>query len=131
MTTKRVKNQCCPTDEECCPASPTADERPPLTYMQAVKMTALFKVLANDTRLRLLHHLVRLGEVCVTDLAAALGMKPQAVSNQLQRLADTNIVAARREGNNIYYRVVDRCIPPLLDYALCIMEDDRPGSSRG
>jgi DNA-binding transcriptional ArsR family regulator len=99
--------------------------------MQAVKMTALFKVLANDTRLRLLHHLIRSGEVCVTDLADALGMKPQAVSNQLQRLADTNIVAARREGNNIYYCVVDRCVPPLLDQALCIMEDERPGSSRG
>jgi DNA-binding transcriptional ArsR family regulator len=98
--------------------------------MQAVKMTALFKVLANDTRLRLLHYLVRSGEVCVTDLANALGMKPQAVSNQLQRLSDTNIVAARREGNNIYYRVVDRCVPPLLDSALCIMEDERPGSSR-
>jgi DNA-binding transcriptional ArsR family regulator len=131
MTSKRPKDLCCPTDETCFPASPASEERPPLTFVQAVKMTALFKVLANDTRLRLLHHLVRLGEVCVTDLSDALGMKPQAVSNQLQRLSDTNIVAARREGNNIYYRVVDRCVPALLDQALCIMEDERPGSSRG
>jgi ArsR family transcriptional regulator, lead/cadmium/zinc/bismuth-responsive transcriptional repressor len=58
-------------------------------------------------------------------------MKPQAVSNQLQRLADTNILAWRREGNNIYYRVVDRCVPVLLDQALCIMEDERPAASRG
>ena len=131
MTSKRPKNPCCQIDEACCPTRPALEERPPLTFMQAVKMTALFKVLANDTRLRLLHHLVRSGEVCVTDLADALRMKPQAVSNQLQRLSDTNIVAARREGNNIYYRVVDRCVPPLLDQALCIMEDERPGSSRG
>ena len=48
----------------------------------------MFKVLANDTRLRLLHAVVRAGEICVTDLADSLGMKPQAVSNQLQRLAD-------------------------------------------
>ena len=114
----------------CC-SKPALKDRPLLSPIQAGGLASVFKVLANDTRLRLLHHLVRLGEVCVTDLAAALGMKPQAVSNQLQRLADTNVVAARREGNNIYYRVVDRCVPPLLDQALCIMEDERPGSSRG
>jgi DNA-binding transcriptional ArsR family regulator len=128
---KRPKDPCCQTEEACCPERSVTQERPPLTFLQAVKMSALFKLLANDTRVRLLHHLVRLGEVCVTDLAHELGMKPQAVSNQLQRLSDTNIVAARREGNNIYYRVVDRCVPPLLDQALCIMEDERPGSSRG
>jgi DNA-binding transcriptional ArsR family regulator len=92
---------------------------------------ALLKVLANDTRLRLLHHLIRSEEACVTEVAKILGMKPQAVSNQLQRLSDTGIVAWRRDGNNIYYRVVDRCVPELLDQALCIMEDERPASSRG
>jgi DNA-binding transcriptional ArsR family regulator len=131
MPSKRPRDPSRQDDAACCPAGPAPAKRPPLTFVQAVKMTALFKVLASDTRLRLLHHLVRSGEVCVTDLADALGMKPQAVSNQLQRLSDTNIVAARREGNNIYYRVVDRCVPPLLDQALCIMEDERPGPSRG
>ena len=36
----------------------------------------------------------------VTDLAGSLGMKPQAVSNQLQRLSDLGIVASRREGTS-------------------------------
>jgi DNA-binding transcriptional ArsR family regulator len=100
-------------------------DRPLLTFVEAVKVMALFKVLANDTRLRLLHHLVRSEEACVTDLAKVLGMKPQAVSNQLQRLSDTGILTSRRDGNNIYYRIVDRCVPVLLDQALCIMEDER------
>jgi DNA-binding transcriptional ArsR family regulator len=98
--------------------------RPLLTFVEAVKVMALFKVLANDTRIRLLHELVRSGEVCVTSLAKTLGMKPQAVSNQLQRLSDTGILGSRRDGNNIYYRIVDRCVPALLDQALCIMEDE-------
>lgn len=115
----------------CCSRRPELKDRPLLTFVQAVKVTALFKRLANDTRLRMLHHLIRSGEACVTDIARTLGMKPQAVSNQLQRLADTNIVASRREGNSIHYRVVDRCVPALLDLALCIMEDERPGSDRG
>ena len=122
---------CCGPTRECCPERPTLAERPLLTFVQAVKVMALLKVLANDTRLRLLHHLIRSEEACVTEVAKILGMKPQAVSNQLQRLSDTGIVAWRRDGNNIYYRVVDRCVPELLDQALCIMEDERPASSRG
>jgi DNA-binding transcriptional ArsR family regulator len=95
-----------------------------LSFVDAVKVMALFKVLANDTRLRLLHHLVRTGEATVTDLAETLGMKPQAVSNQLVRLADTGMLASRRDGNHMYYRVENGCVPPLLDLALCLMEDE-------
>ena len=83
----------------------------------------MFKVLANDTRLRLLHALVRADELCVTDLAASVGMKPQAVSNQLQRLSDLGILASRRDGNNIFYRVVDPCVRSLLDQGLCLVEE--------
>jgi DNA-binding transcriptional ArsR family regulator len=86
-------------------------------------LAAVFKVLANDTRLRLLHALVRADELCVTDLAASVGMKPQAVSNQLQRLSDLGILASRRDGNSIYYRVVDLCVRSLLDQGLCLMEE--------
>ena len=82
----------------------------------------LFKVFGNDSRLRLLHALVREGELCVTDLAAAVEMKPQAVSNQLQRLVDRGMLAARREGSNIFYRVVDPCVPVLLDRGMCLIE---------
>lgn len=106
----------------CC-AKPDLKERPLLSPIQAGGLAAVFKVLANDTRLRLLHALVRADELCVTDLAASVGMKPQAVSNQLQRLSDLGILAARREGNNIHYRVVDLCVRSLMDQALCLMEE--------
>jgi DNA-binding transcriptional ArsR family regulator len=72
----------------------------------------------------MLHHLVRSGEATVTDLAKTLGMKPQAVSNQLTRLSDTGMLRSRRDGNNMYYRVVNGCVAPLLDLALCLMEDE-------
>ena len=90
----------------------------------ALELAGTFKVLANDTRLRLLHALVRREEVCVSDLADEVDMAPQAVSNQLQRLTDRRIVAARREGNRILYRVVDECVPALLDLGLCLTEED-------
>src|SRR6187200_1278898 len=106
----------------CC-ENPVLRDRPLLTPIQAGGLAAVFKVLANDTRLRLLHALIRAGELCVTDLAASLGMKPQAVSNQLQRLSDLGILASRRDGNSIHYRVVDRCVKSLLDQALCLTEE--------
>lgn len=104
-------------------------DRPLLSPIQAGGLAAIFKVLANDTRLRLLHTVVRSGEIRVTELAASIGMKPQAVSNQLQRLSDLGILASRREGNSIYYRVVDLCVSGLLEQAWCLMEESsgKPG----
>jgi ArsR family transcriptional regulator, lead/cadmium/zinc/bismuth-responsive transcriptional repressor len=106
----------------CC-SKPSLKARPLLTPILAGRLAAVFKVLGNDTRLRLLHALVRANELCVTELAASLGMKPQAVSNQLQRLSDLGILASRREGNNIHYRLVDLCVRTLLDQGLCLMEE--------
>jgi len=107
----------------CCPANPNLRARPLLPEETAAELQALFKVLANSTRLRLLHAIVRNGELCVGALADEVGMRPQAVSNQLQRLADRGMVATRREGNNIFYRIVDRCVVGLLDQGLCLMEE--------
>ena len=117
MKTKTPKSD--PTG--CC-TTPALKDRPLLSPVQAGGLAAVFKVLANDTRLRLLHALVRADELCVTDLAASVGMKPQAVSNQLQRLSDLGIVESRRDGNSIHYRLVDLCVRSLLDQGLCLME---------
>ena len=98
------------------------DECPLIDQDQARALMRLFKVFANDTRLRLLHALVRENELCVTDLATALEMKPQAISNQLQRLVDRGIVGSRRNGNNIFYRIIDPCVPVVLERGLCLIE---------
>jgi DNA-binding transcriptional ArsR family regulator len=94
-----------------------------MSPIQAGGLAAVFKVLANDTRLRLVHALVLHEEICVTELASLIGMKPQAVSNQLQRLADLGIIASRRDGNNINYRLVDRCVRGVLEQAWCLMDE--------
>lgn len=107
---------------KCCSKRELKD-RPLLSPIQAGGLASVFKVLANDTRLRLLHALVRADEMSVTNLAESIGMKPQAVSNQLQRLSDLGIVATRREGITIHYRIVDLCVRSLLDQGLCLMEE--------
>jgi len=113
-----------PVLPERCPVKPSLKQRPLMSCEQSILVAALFEVLANDTRLRLLHEIARKDEICVTDLARALEMKPQAISNQLQRLQDKAIVAGRRDGNSIYYRIIDRCIVILLERGLCLIEEN-------
>ena len=106
-----------------CPPKPTLIERSLLTGRQALELGNMFKILANDTRLRLLHALSREEEMCVSDLALAVKMKPQAVSNQLQRLVDWGILGSERNGVQIFYRIVDPCVTELLERGLCLSED--------
>jgi DNA-binding transcriptional ArsR family regulator len=127
---KDKRDACCaaagtdtPAKSTCCPTKPALGERPLLSYAQAGDLAVLFKILANDTRLRLLHALACGGELTPTALADAVGMKAQAVSNQLQRLLDRGILATRRQGNYIHYRIADRCVTGLLDLGLCLMEE--------
>jgi len=112
---------------ECQSCTSDLKQRSLLSPILAGQMSGLFKVFSNDTRLRLLHELIRQDEACVSDIGLALNMSCQAVSNQLQRLTDWRILASRREGNNIYYRIINPCVADLLDRALCFVEQpDQP-----
>jgi DNA-binding transcriptional ArsR family regulator len=109
-------------NSNCQPDAPGLEERDLLTAAQAAELAGIFKLLSNDSRLRMLHALARAGELRVTDLAAEVGMTPQSVSNQLQRLVDRRVLAARRDGLSVRYRIVDPCVPALLDLAWCTAE---------
>ena len=87
----------------------------------AADLAQLFKVLANDSRLRILHAIHLGTEVSPSDIADAIGASQQAVSNQLQRLADQRIVHARREGQRVLYRIIDPCVPGLMDLGVCLL----------
>lgn len=92
---------------------------------EAQSLERLFSVLASDTRLRLLHALMIQGDPCMGDLAKSVGMKPPVVSNQLRRLVEMGILATRRHGNHIHYRIVDNCITKVLYHGLCLNEEAR------
>jgi DNA-binding transcriptional ArsR family regulator len=113
-----------------CPSQPALAERPSLGLEAAAELARVYETLANETRLRLLHVLVKEGEIYPSGLAAKLGMKPQAISNQLQRLSDRGIVQTRRDGNNVLYRIVDPCVIELIDRGLCLLEDMRAAQAR-
>jgi len=107
----------------CLSEMPSLSEPPLLSAKTAAELAAVFETLANDTRLRVLHAMVQGAESSTTQLAVKVGMKPQAISSQLKRLADRRIVERRREGNQVLYSIVDPCVIDLLERGLWLLED--------
>ena len=107
----------------CCSPRPSIEKRPLIDLEKAAELEGTFKVLANGTRLRLLHALIRRPDMCVSELAEKLKMKMAAISNQLQLLTLKGILASQRHGNQISYRIIDPCTRSLLDYGLCLTEE--------
>src|SRR5512136_343655 len=68
-------------------------------------MERLFQALADRTRLRLLN-LIADQEVCVCYLVEILGLAQPTISRHLAYLRRSGIVAARRQGKWMHYRIV-------------------------
>ena len=79
----------------------------------APEVAAIFALLADPTRLRLLAALSS-GELCVCDLAAATGINRTTVSHQLRTLREGRLVRSRREGRVIFYALDDDHVRDLL-----------------
>lgn len=73
----------------------------------------MFTALGDPTRVRILYALRR-GDLCVRDLALAIGVSESATSHQLRILRDRRLVRSRREGNVIYYAVDDAHLTALF-----------------
>ena len=76
-----------------------------------------FQALADPTRVRLVSALSST-ELCVSDLAAVLGMTQSAVSHQLRTLRDLRLVKSRRSGREIFYTLDDDHIRQLFQLGL-------------
>ncbi len=87
------------------------------------KLSRMFKILADPTRLRILFALEK-QEMCVCDLAALLEISESAVSHQLRLLRGANLVRNRRDGTILYYRLVDDHVKILAEVGLNHIRDD-------
>lgn len=75
--------------------------------------TNLMKVMANADRLMLLCQLSQ-GEKSVGELETILDIRQPTLSQQLTVLREAELVATRREGKSIFYRVSSRSALALL-----------------
>lgn len=89
----------------------------PVPQEYIMPLAAIFKVLGDPTRLRILQALMS-GDCCVSDLADKLSMEQSAVSHQLRVLRDAALVQYRRQGKTVYYSLADGHVYTLLQVGL-------------
>ena len=73
-----------------------------------------FALLADPTRLTLLLCIHSAGEICVSDLASAAGLKDTTTSQALRLLRAQGLVATHRTGRVVHYRLADDTVHALL-----------------
>jgi ArsR family transcriptional regulator len=69
------------------------------------RMAKVFKLLADESRMKILLALARDGEMHVSALCALLGQSQPAVSHHLTLMRLTGLVSYRRDGKNNFYRL--------------------------
>lgn len=101
------------------PAEPTdgALTPPPAELADSIakELVQLFKLLADETRLRILHYLLQREELNVRTLCELLDQSQPAVSHHLALLRDAGLIACRRDGKHNYYHVVPKRCQAFLD----------------
>ena len=80
-------------------------------------LAGLFAALADTTRMKLVHVLLR-RELCTCDLAATLGVSESATSQHLRLLRTMRLVKSRRAGKVVYHSLDDEHIAALIRVGL-------------
>jgi ArsR family transcriptional regulator len=77
------------------------------------RLEAVFSGLADSTRLRILQLLAK-EELCACEVMVALDLTQPTASHHLRILERSGLVASRREGKWVFYRIADAKVEALL-----------------
>ena len=111
------------TEHECCESVEVHEELLQIVSEKLpceehlLDLAELFKVFGDSTRIRILFVLFE-AEVCVCDLAEALGMTQSAVSHQLGILKRSKLVKSRREGKSVFYSLADDHVRTIISQGM-------------
>jgi DNA-binding transcriptional ArsR family regulator len=97
-----------------------------LAPQSLTRAAGIIKLLGHRERLMLLEALVQ-GEQTVSELCRVSGLAQPICSQHLRRLRALEVVACRKDGQNVYYRVIEPRVGRILD---CICDDHRPRPRR-
>ncbi len=87
-----------------------------LSADDAGRLAALLSLLADPVRSRVLYALDEVDELCVGDLALALDATEDAVGYGLKILRTAGLVATRKQGRVVFYRLAAGFPEPLRDH---------------
>jgi DNA-binding transcriptional ArsR family regulator len=102
------------------PSCKASDHRPAESLLPAETLEGaaqILRAMGDAARLRILD-LLKNGELCVTEVALAVGEKFTTVSQRLKLLRNDGLIVRRRDGNHIYYALADRHVVDLILNAL-------------
>jgi len=99
-------------------------QRAPLDPRVLAEAAEMVRVLGHPVRLRIVE-LLEAGERTVKEIQEALDAPQALVSQQLARMRGAGIVAGRRNGANVWYRIADPRVVRMLD---CLRHCDLPGT---
>lgn len=89
------------------------------------QLARIFRVLAEPSRLRIVIALLEAGELCVCDIAAAVGLSETSTSQHLRVLRGERAVRNRRDGRTIFYALADAHVRLLVDVSLAHVTEER------
>ncbi|MDA8229401.1 MAG: metalloregulator ArsR/SmtB family transcription factor [Desulfitobacterium hafniense] len=84
----------------------------------------IFKVLADDTRLKVIYALCMEEELCVCDVAQIIRASTAVASHHLRLLRNMKLAKFRREGKMAFYSLQSRHVRYLILEALNILGKD-------
>ena len=87
----------------------------------------IIKAMGHATRLFIVHELED-GEQCVCDLQAKVGSDLSTVSRHLGVLRNAGIIASRKEGNQVFYRLECPCVLSFFECVEKVIEVKRNGA---
>jgi ArsR family transcriptional regulator, arsenate/arsenite/antimonite-responsive transcriptional repressor len=103
---------------------------PELSNELEKELVQVFKLLSDETRLRILVYLTREGELHVTALCDRLGQSQPAVSHHLALLRVAGLIKARRDGKHNFYSVRQSRFRQLMEQLLHSIGDSGKGQIR-
>ena len=84
----------------------------------AGRLSATLSLFADPVRARILYALDLVEELCVGDIALALEATEDSVGYALRLLRTAGLVATRKQGRVVFYRLAPDFPEPLLDHCL-------------
>jgi ArsR family transcriptional regulator len=78
----------------------------------------IFKALTDESRLRIVHLLMNVDRISVSEISTELDQHISGVSHHLRVLRNLGFVKREREGRWIYYSMNDKCIEDIMRRAL-------------
>lgn len=96
---------------------------PELSEQLEKDLVQVFKLLADETRLKILMYLLREGELHVSALCDKLGQSQPAVSHHLALLRVAGIIEPRRDGKHNFYSVREKHFHQLVGELFTTISD--------